>query len=985
MISILKRYKKIITFALLIAMTPAPVQAWQWSDLTKPITSLWESAKKNTVAFVAGGVALVGAAAGLLWYKSNRKAQLKKHAEDTKRAAEEKAKREYDQETERILQAQAARTRENLERTEKERAEAERKAIEENRRQEEADHKRREERKAQEEQAQKLELERKQREDQIREAQEEAERQAALKRQADELVEQKRLTEAKAREERERKAREAEENFLDQLVHEALEGAQKELNEQAAQEAQESALLAEQAQHKARQQYLLDLKNAQTRAQQEADARLRQAEEAQIKQQEKKERKRLALEEQNRQVEVQQMSLAEEQRNKELEEQKRVAENLAALIKQEYEKAHKEVEGYSAEVDKFITTTRGALKTANPDYDSMLKATKDFLARMNPLKELIGGIPSPYDRHEEGIIKNFQRTSVNPRGAYETLARILKLQNPKNMPTNELEKVIRERSEPLKKSVENGTATQEQQQEYTDLRQLYYIFRIAIKRAIYDAYLYGCTIEGIDTTSLIVKQQELSLALNELEDSIIQRTNAATKSQAIATPQAGWLASTASSFAGYILSPFAPTPSPAPQASTTQGQTQATTSSDEERKGNAEQQYGHDADRQFTPSPIIEDHFSPRHTASSSSSSASAPLPSPATSSAQAQQRAQSAFAAIAIQTPNTQNRRNALYEKIKKHDADDKNTHVSRYRKSWALFGITRAFNTYILNNAFTYHRITDAPTAQDTLVNGVYVQLDAAGNILRICDNKSPLILGSIPSETKDIEKLKKEYQLKQDAEIGVHRLNQQFECDWAGLTKLTQDDQTLKTFKYPTYDYGPTSFIDLIRAVRDLENRSNTAQQLAYVHCKAGRGRSALVVAAYLAYVCHKAGAQVTPQALEAFIKGKRPVIGLHKEQQELLQLFCEALEHYGSFDNIYTEHKEAIQARDKEVQESTTSAPQQSPIDHETARRYADALGEDFQEFDEEDVSEARKASPSAACEGCNGAGAGAGPKKHTCGK
>ncbi|MCX5922587.1 MAG: hypothetical protein NTX86_04655 [Candidatus Dependentiae bacterium] len=65
MISILNRYKKSITLALLVAMTSAPVQAWEWSSLTKPITSLWKSAQEHPVAAMTGGVALMGAAA--LW------------------------------------------------------------------------------------------------------------------------------------------------------------------------------------------------------------------------------------------------------------------------------------------------------------------------------------------------------------------------------------------------------------------------------------------------------------------------------------------------------------------------------------------------------------------------------------------------------------------------------------------------------------------------------------------------------------------------------------------------------------------------------------------------------------------------------------------------------------------------------------------------------------------------------------------------------
>ena len=58
-----------------------------------------------------------------------------------------------------------------------------------------------------------------------------------------------------------------------------------------------------------------------------------------------------------------------------------------------------------------------------------------------------------------------------------------------------------------------------------------------------------------------------------------------------------------------------------------------------------------------------------------------------------------------------------------------------------------------------------------------------------------------------------------------------------------------------------------------------------KVTYVHCFAGRGRSATVVAAYLL----QAGIADSVEAAEDFMRSKRPVVRLGKVQRALARRF------------------------------------------------------------------------------------------------
>ena len=196
--------------------------------------------------------------------------------------------------------------------------------------------------------------------------------------------------------------------------------------------------------------------------------------------------------------------------------------------------------------------------------------------------------------------------------------------------------------------------------------------------------------------------------------------------------------------------------------------------------------------------------------------------------------------------------------------------------------------------------------------------MQQDKFGNIIKINDGKkTPLILGSIPRNQNDIDKLKSSYNLSKQDEISIFTLNRQFECDWSGLSKLSMQDKTLNFSRYPTTDYSAPLFIDLIRAVRDLENRDDCNHGLAYVHCKAGRGRSATGVAAYLINVLHKVNINTSPKQIEAYLQLHRPQVRLNDDHNAALINFELALKKAGSFEELYTLNKNATEKRDEEI--------------------------------------------------------------------
>ncbi len=179
-------------------------------------------------------------------------------------------------------------------------------------------------------------------------------------------------------------------------------------------------------------------------------------------------------------------------------------------------------------------------------------------------------------------------------------------------------------------------------------------------------------------------------------------------------------------------------------------------------------------------------------------------------------------------------------------------------------------------------------------------------------------PLILGAIPRYKEHIDEIKKQANLTDKDKIGFYTFNRDFECSWlfSGLSELKKDVPNI-SHEYPTTDFGSPSFVDLLRAVRDLDSRDSREEKIAYVHCKAGRGRSATTVGAYLMHVCNKAGISADPKQIEEYLMAQRSVVSLNNEHRAMLAKFSQELKEAGNFTALYEKYKAAVEARDKEL--------------------------------------------------------------------
>lgn len=232
------------------------------------------------------------------------------------------------------------------------------------------------------------------------------------------------------------------------------------------------------------------------------------------------------------------------------------------------------------------------------------------------------------------------------------------------------------------------------------------------------------------------------------------------------------------------------------------------------------------------------------------------------------------------------------------------------------AGFHLSRYYSKIRHGSMFNYDQIVENDKSADSTATTPIITHDAFGNIQTIYDAKrTPLLLGSIPSTQRHIDQMKKDIsQSAQSGAVGIFTLNEPWECNTAGLALITKNNKTIEQFHYPSQDFSTPSFIDLIRAVRDLENRDSHNQQLSLVHCKAGRGRSATVIAAYLSHIIHKAKGITTPEQIEAYLVKRRAQVKLSKEQKECLAYFYNKLVEAGTFENLYEQHKKAVEKKD-----------------------------------------------------------------------
>lgn len=226
--------------------------------------------------------------------------------------------------------------------------------------------------------------------------------------------------------------------------------------------------------------------------------------------------------------------------------------------------------------------------------------------------------------------------------------------------------------------------------------------------------------------------------------------------------------------------------------------------------------------------------------------------------------------------------------------------------------------------NKHFNFNRIAFDDCFTNTVMNntisnnGVSIEL-SNGKIVSFNDGKkTPLFLGNIPQQQSHIHILVATALLIANTnQVEIFSLNIKAERDALGLSKLLVNNQNLALFKYPTVDLAAPSLIDLIRAIRDLENRDSRQKGLVLVHCKAGAGRSPLVIAAYLIHIAHKARINVEPDQILDYLLSRRAQVNLNVQQKDAIRAFQGALLAAGSFENLISNNKNLVERRDKEV--------------------------------------------------------------------
>lgn len=138
--------------------------------------------------------------------------------------------------------------------------------------------------------------------------------------------------------------------------------------------------------------------------------------------------------------------------------------------------------------------------------------------------------------------------------------------------------------------------------------------------------------------------------------------------------------------------------------------------------------------------------------------------------------------------------------------------------------------------------------------------------------------LYLGALPNGLlKDVERLTKDKNIK--AQLS---LNQQWELEPRGLS-LPYSQQRRENLGIQTYklidapDHDPLSIEQLNEAAEFIHKQLIQGENL-YVNCKAGQGRSAMAIAAYLI----KYHGMKVEEAIK-FIKSFRPKVTLHKKEK------------------------------------------------------------------------------------------------------
>ncbi|KAH7477056.1 hypothetical protein PRIC1_001070 [Phytophthora ramorum] len=146
--------------------------------------------------------------------------------------------------------------------------------------------------------------------------------------------------------------------------------------------------------------------------------------------------------------------------------------------------------------------------------------------------------------------------------------------------------------------------------------------------------------------------------------------------------------------------------------------------------------------------------------------------------------------------------------------------------------------------------------------------------------------LILGALPLQNKNhldqlmqVEGVKAIVTMNQPVELLPNLLSTPVSPEeW-------EDAQIAQCFG-STGDFSPPTLATLERCVEFVHEQVDVLQNTTYVHCKAGRGRSTVVVVAF--FIHHR---NMTIEEAFEFVKTKRPHVSLHPKQRRILHEFSE----------------------------------------------------------------------------------------------
>lgn len=215
-----------------------------------------------------------------------------------------------------------------------------------------------------------------------------------------------------------------------------------------------------------------------------------------------------------------------------------------------------------------------------------------------------------------------------------------------------------------------------------------------------------------------------------------------------------------------------------------------------------------------------------------------------------------------------------------------------------------------------FTFHQIAGDQFEHERAAasSGVLTQFDADGNLVALHDGKQrPLVLGSMPRKPEYIQRLRVMFNLDDAAHVGIYSLNRPYELAWTGAAATVERDERASLVLHPTTDECAPSMPDALRLVQRLLTRDESEHALSYVHCLAGRGRSATVIAAYIYCLLKQEDMFPEVEVVERYLQSKRPQVRFSSLQKEFLQEFREKM-FVSSFNDLCVEHADAMAERD-----------------------------------------------------------------------